>query len=505
MIASSLLKKPYFLTIASLILGFGQTLAFAPFHWFFLSWCIPALIFQISQYVQPKERVIIITAFGFSFGLSGLYWIYITLDTYAQMSQGLSLLGIGLIAFVFSLFFTLPLSIAYRLSNARKTQALVFFLLWWALEWLRSHALFGGFTWLILGYSQSLGPISYFAPFTGVYGLSLIVMIINFCLYYVIDDSKSRRFSTLLIACILALGMSLKQVHFTQAASPKIPVSLLQGNIPQSLKWDSHAVSKSLNRYQELNTQALKNSQIIIWPESAIPIFKRYAGDYLHRIDQEALSHKASVILGILTAKDKPTRFFNSAIALGLGHGQYDKHHLVPFGEYTPFSSLSLKIARALHIPMSELSAGNSDQKPLLLNNIPTAMFICYEVIFPNLVAHQGLDTQLMVTISDDTWYGHSIALNQHLQMAQLQAKTMQKYLLFDSNSGITAIITPNGEISKQLPIDTVGILNGHIQAIDGKTPFIWFNDHHLDWLIFILIIWFCVTQYRRKLRGEAE
>jgi len=154
---------------------------------------------------------------------------------------------------------------------------------------------------------------------------------------------------------------------------------------------------------------------------------------------------------------------------------------------------------------MSELSAGNSDQKPLLLNNIPTAMFICYEVIFPSLVAHQGLDTQLMVTISDDTWYGHSIALHQHLQMAQLQAKTMQKYLLFDSNSGITAIITPNGDISKQLPIDTVGILNGHIQAIDGKTPFIWFNDHHLDWLIFILIIWFCVTQYRRKLRGEAE
>ena len=273
-------------------------------------------------------------------------------------------------------------------------------------------------------------------------------------------------------------------------------MALLQGNIPQSIKWQPSALTRSIERYNHLNSRALKKAQLIIWPESALPLFRSNLINYLDQLHSQAINANAAMVIGIPTQNRE--KYFNSAITLGLAKGEYNKSHLVPFGEYIPLPWLTKPIASMLHIPMSSFSSGSKHQQNIYIHGMPVSVFICYEIAFPELVRQHSRHAMFLITINDDTWYGSSIALYQHLQMAAVQAKALGRYVLFCSNSGITAIINNKGEIIKQAPIDKIATVYGNIIPYTDETPYARIGNTWIIWICSIALMILLIIKIKR-------
>ena len=216
----------------------------------------------------------------------------------------------------------------------------------------------------------------------------------------------------------------------------------------------------------------------------------RNANGYVAQLAVAAKQHHSTIILGVPIEKNQ--KYYNGLIAIGEGHGEYAKQHLVPFGEYLPFEKYLRGIIGFFNLPMSDFSAA-AKQTYLNANGIRIAPFICYEIAYPALVLQAAANSQLLITLSDDSWFGRSIAMAQHLQIAQQRALETGRYLLFVSNSGITAIINPKGGVQASIPAFRVGVLDGKITAMQGITPIVWLGDRVIVIMLFLLLLlaWF--------------
>ena len=247
-------------------------------------------------------------------------------------------------------------------------------------------------------------------------------------------------------------------------------MSLIQGNFEQFLKWDSHLLQTILQTYLQLSMQH-RDSRIIVWPEAAIPFYPSQLPSYMDQIKTLASDSNTLFLLGAPTTSKNKKRFFNSLLMVGASSAQYDKHFLVPFGEYTPFESWLEPLFNSFSVPMSDFSKGAKQQGILHDQELKIAPFICYEIIYPNYVIKHSMDSQLLVVINDDGWFGRSIALAQHLQMAQMAALETNRFVLFCSNTGVTAIIDPLGKVIKSGPIDQRLVVTGSVTPQQGNTP----------------------------------
>jgi apolipoprotein N-acyltransferase len=247
---------------------------------------------------------------------------------------------------------------------------------------------------------------------------------------------------------------------------------MVQGNIKQEAKWQPEQIQESLWLYGRY-TQANWSSDLIIWPEAAITLPLSMAKEITEQLDVAAKQHHSTLITGIPVVE--PGAAYNAMIALGMGSGIYYKRHLVPFGEYIPLRPLFSIFAKAMQIPMSDSIPGSQDQQPIKANGIYVAPYICYEVAYPVEFLTFLPKSQILLTITDDSWFGHSIAAAQHLQMAQMRAIETGRYLLFSSNTGITAVIDSRGNIVKEIPTFKEMALTAEVYPMQGSTPWmIW-------------------------------
>ena len=461
--------------MAALISGLLLTLAFAPFGLFPLAVLAPALLLALCYTETNKRAFWRAYLFGLSFFGSGVYWVYISIHTYGSASY---LVSCGItVGFVF-LLALFPAMAFYFLNRAfpqwNTSKILCAFpAMWVTFEWIRSW-IFTGFPWLLVGYSQTNSPLKGYAPILGVYSVSYAVILTSaLCVFAVLHKHNPvfLRRSLIAISSIWLIGAGFCFIPWTHADDTPVKVSLVQGNIAQDMKWSPDQIQPTLDTYLDLTKPHL-DSQIIVWPEGAIPISAQTAAEFLDKIGDVVKQHHGSLITGIPVRSYDPDGYYNALITRGDGSGDYYKRVLVPFGEYIPMQAMLRNfLARYITIPMTDFLSG--PRKPTLLHagNTLISATICFEIAFPELALTKNKDVGLLLTVSDDAWFDHSIAQAQHLQTARMRAIEMRRPLLFVSNNGITAIVTPEGKIQASIPAYTADVLTAEVQPRTGLTP----------------------------------
>lgn len=484
-----------------LLAGALLTLSFSPFEIFPIAILAPAMLLATWLNVTAKRAFWRGLIFGIGFFATGVSWVFISIHDYGNAPAWLAAIITISFILILALF---PALNGYLLNrffkNSHPAKILCAFpAIWVLLEWIRSW-IFSGFPWLLLGDSQIDSPLNGYAPFLSVYGVSLTVVLSSALLLSAIASfirgrAKSGYFYLLGLAFIWVLGTLLSFISFTKPDGKPIQVSLIQGNVPQELKWVPEHVQPTLDLYQKLTAKHW-DSKIIIWPEAAIPLSLQEAEDYLSTITKEAIRHHSTVITGIFIKAPTTRNYYNSVITLGEGSGLYIKHLLVPFGEFTPMKRYLGKLLDFFAIPMSDVTSSNSNLAPININGIKIATFLCYEIAFPEEVLRQDGTMGLLLTATNDAWFGHSIAQAQHLEMARMRSLETGRPGLFVGNSGITAFITPTGKIQSAAPPYELAVLTDTIQPTQGKTPWQRFG---MDPILLILIIMVVGAKISRK------
>ncbi|MEW6515188.1 MAG: apolipoprotein N-acyltransferase [Pseudomonadota bacterium] len=448
-------------------LGGASILGFAPFEIFPLPFVTLALLFRLWQKASPRGAAWLGFCYGLGFFLAGVSWVYVSLHDVGGMAAPVAIAATVLFCAYLALFHALSGYAYCRLASAEFFKnALLFAGLWTLTEWLRGW-LFTGFPWLALGYSQTPpSPLAGYAAVLGSYGIGFLVVLMAALLAL----EPRRRATLLAIVAIITGGVLLRGMDWTQPAGKPVNVSLLQGNIPQSLKWVPERLPLSIDTYVDL---AQKNPAALnILPETSIPLFF----DELPRDVLKALTQHGDALLGI-AIRHREGGYVNGAIAVSKDavppaptFQTYAKQHLVPFGEYIPpgfdwFFNL-------VHIPMADFSAGPRVQPALEIAGQKIAPNICYEDLFGEEIIRALPQATLLVNLSNTAWFGDSLAQPQHLQIARLRAMETGRTMLRATNTGITAAIAPDGRVLAALPAFTAGALRVEAQGFAGQTPF---------------------------------
>ena len=454
------------------LLGALGALGFAPFGLFPLTLLMLAgLVDCWRQSATPRAAALSGFAFGLGFFLTGVSWVFVSMHDFGGMPAPLAAVATLLFCALLALF---PAAAGYLFLRLKSgvwwRDALLAAAAWTFSEWLRGWV-FTGFPWLAVGYAQTPpSPLAGFAPLLGVYGVSFLSMWLA-ALLALAWMKRHRLIPAAAIALVLlTLGFGLARVEWTQAAAREISVSLLQGNIEQSLKWKPELLQQSLAVYLKLARE--NPAQLIILPETALPTtFDQLPRDYLRQLTS-ATANGGDVLLGIVT-RDEHNRYYNSAVGINASTGdlqRYSKSHLVPFGEFTP-PTFAWTLA-LLAIPMSDFSRGQADQPPLMLAGEQVMPNICYEDVFGEEIIRALPQATLLINLSNTAWFGNSWAQPQHLQIAQMRALESGRVMLRATNTGMTAVVSPRGEIEQTLPPFTTGALKAKVRGHSGLTPY---------------------------------
>jgi apolipoprotein N-acyltransferase len=482
--------RPAELSLA-LLAGVVHVLAFAPFAVFPLAFVTLAGLYLLVGR-QPGWRAA--GALGFAFGLgcflAGVSWVYVSLSVFGGMAAWLAVLATLAFCATLALFPALALA-AFRflLGPGRRAPALAaagFAACWTVSEWLRG-TLFSGFPWLATGYSQAFAsPLAGLAPLAGVYALSFATAFVAACL----GDAWQRwrqgacpvtghprwahaAVPLVFAGLLLAAGGLLRQHEWTVPSGAPLPVALLQGNIAQDLKWRPERFQESLQVYAAL--VAAHPARLTVLPETALPAYwEALPPAFVGEIEAIARARGGDLLLGVVTGSAE--RYTNSVVSIGTAPMQrYDKVHLVPFGEFVPPGFAWLM--RHLSIPMSGFSPGGADQPPLAVGDARLAINICYEDVFGDELRAAARAATVLVNVSNTAWFGRSLAQAQHLQIAQLRARESGRPMLRATNTGMTAVIDPQGRVMAALPPFTRGALVAEVQGMTGDTPYLRFGD----------------------------
>lgn len=442
----------------------------------------PAAIISVFVLLLTLEKTLAIQAakVGWVFGLGffgvGASWVYVSINVYGNASGIFAALLTAIFVAALALLFALQCWV-YQRYFAGLQKALGFAACWVLFEWIRSWLL-TGFPWLYLGYAHINTLLANLAPVLGVLGISFAVTLVSGMLYEMfLIWRKEKRWMSKQLALyefkLILLGLSifflgsLSWVEEEQGLSANI--ALVQANIDQNLKFDPAFIGESLNLYSGLSAPLWEND-IVIWPETAIPLLYQRADAELAFFDRLARDNNSSLVTGILFRED--TQIYNSLTALGNGSGIYHKQKLVPFGEYVPFSGLMESVLQLFSLPMSSLAAGPKKQALLQASGFSMASYICYEVVYPDFVRKQAHMADFLVTISNDTWFGASFGPLQHLQMAAMRALENGRYMVRATSNGVTAFINEKGQIIEQTNQFEIATLANTVPVFRGRTPF---------------------------------
>ncbi|MCC5452500.1 apolipoprotein N-acyltransferase [Rheinheimera sp. UJ51] len=481
------------LPLVLLAAGALNTLAFTPYHLWWLPFFTLALLALAIRYSkQPRQAAIA----GFSYGIGwfgvGISWVHVSIDQFGGLpliaSLGLMALLVGYLA----LFPALAAWLTRRFANALPLP-LLFAASWIFAEWLRSVML-TGFPWLSIGYSQTDSLLRHWAPLIGEIGLSWLMVFVaaSGSLLYKSSLARWQQASFLSIAVMLVvISPLLAPLKGWQLSGQTVSVLLVQGNIKQDLRWAPEQEWPTMLKYLDLTRPHLSEHHIIIWPEAAIPQLEPLAIDFLENLDSSATYSDTAIISGIIDYRHKTGEAWNNLIVLGkqqpdaerghyfYGHAnRFSKHHLLPIGEFVPFEQLLRQLAPIFDLPMSSFSRGSYVQPNLIANGVHLLPAICFEIAFPAQIrANFTADTQVLLTVSNDAWFGDSIGPHQHLQIARMRALEFGRPVLRATNNGITASIAASGEIRERAPQFTEALVSDQLPLATGRTLYSTLGD----------------------------
>lgn len=448
--------------------------------------------------------------------LAGVSWVYVSLHVYGGMEMPVAAFATLLFAVILACYPAMA-SIAMRLvpGNTCLKFTLLFPALWAVSEWLRGWV-FTGFPWLAMGYSQvPSSPLAGFAPVLGVFGVSLVVAMLAGMLALAAEGLLQWRqhgkplsrgvypgFAAAI--AVVIVGAALKIPQWTQPVpGAATKVTLLQGNIPQEMKWDPARAIATLETYMRLMDSA--RGGLVLLPETALPMLDvDVPPEYLGKLAARAVQNGGDVLYGV-PEFDSSGRYYNSVKSAGSAPAQtYRKVHLVPFGDYFPLRPILGWVMALLHIPMSDFSRGPEVQKPLQVAGQRVAVNICYEDAFGEEIIRQLPEATLLANFTNDAWWGDTIASKQHLQIAQMRALETGRPMLRATNTGVTAIIGPDGHIVAAAPEFSTTSISGEVQGRQGRTPYILWGNAGFLLLSAIMIASVPLVSRRRAKRSAA-
>jgi apolipoprotein N-acyltransferase len=418
-------------------------------------------------------------AFGLGLFLGGVSWVYVSLHDFGAMPAVAAAFVTLLFCFYLALY-PAATGAAFRALGPRSTPVMLLALpaLWTLGEWVRGW-LMSGFPWLAIGYSQvPASPLAGYLPLAGIYAASLLTAG-SAALVAEISERASLRATVLLGALFAAVwigGYALKGIAWTQAEGNPVSVSLLQGNVSQDLKWREDRIRTTLDTYRDLVLAT--DARLVVLPETALPLFYNdVPTDYLASLADHARRHRGDILIG-MPERDKNGDYYNSVLSFGTSPTQaYRKSHLVPFGEFVPLKWLLGWVIEAVSIPLLDFSRGPETQAPLQVAGLRVAVNICYEDVFGAEIIRQLPQATVLVNASNVAWFGHSIAPSQHLQISQARAIETGRPMLRATNTGMTAIIDPHGNVQADAPQFETAIVRGEVRAYRGATPYVrWGN-----------------------------
>ena len=461
----------------ALIAGAALPLALAPFDLWPLSLVSVAVLFRVLDDARPARAAFLGWAFGVGKYGVGASWIYVSIHDYGPAPMWLA--GTLVAVFVMALaWFPAAFTFCYaRFIRGRNSwvNALGFSACWVALEWTLTWFL-TGFPWLYLGYAQLDNPLRHWAPVGGVLLVSFVAALS--ATIAVAGIARAATGMRLAIGVVVALvpwlaGIGLGYQHWVEPTAEG-RVALVQGNIAQNVKWRPETVAPILDRYRTLSAPYWQRD-LVIWPEAAVTLFEQDAASFIEEMARHAANGGAALVFGIpgyQRLPDGDIAFRNMAAVVGNGSGRYIKRQLVPFGEYVPLAGLLRGAIEFFDLPMSHAQSGPDEQALLRAGRFKLATAICYEIAYPEQVRRDAVDANVIVTISNDSWFGRSIGPHQHLQMARMRALENGRYLLRATNNGITAIVDSTGTIVARAPQFESTVLDGTFVGMSGTTPY---------------------------------
>ncbi len=494
--------------LVAAILGAANTLSFAPTpHGGWIELVIFTLFFAwLTRTSGWKGAALTGWAFGFGNFVTGVWWLYVSMHDFGGMAAPLAAAAVVLFSMYIAIYPALAGVLwSFCAGRARYEEngsvipaadeprfvptwhgAFAFASAWALGEWLRG-LVFTGFPWLSSGYAQVDGPLASYGAIAGVYGVGWVLALVAALLvqgFYTFrhGDTPLAKFAPFIVAIVLVVaGMLLSLVEWTLPANAPLTVRLLQGNVKQEMKFEQEGVNQSLQLYKKLITE--KPADLIVTPETAFPVLAvQVPQDLALALRNFSDTTNSSILFGAIGVTVSPegraTDYTNSLFGITPNQKdvyRYDKHHLVPFGEFVP-TGFHWFVA-LMGIPLGDLGRGPPVQKSFFVHNQPIAVDICYEDIFGEEIARtireQEAPAGILVNSTNLAWFGDTIALDQHLQMARMRSIETGRPMLRSTNTGTTAVIAANGAVVARLPVYTTGSLDATVQGTSGRTPYV--------------------------------
>lgn len=455
--------------LIQLLAGASLVFAYAPFgHWYLI---FPGLILS-SYYLNaltPKQSF----TQGFFFGLgyfgAGMSWVYISMYYFGGTGAVLAILfTFGFVALLAAFpAITYYLLARYFNNSSHGSYWLIAWPFSWLLmEWIRSW-IFTGLPWLNLGHSQLEGPLSLIMPILGADGATVWILLLVGLIQILLRSGRNfvAPFAIIFVMQMVLLD-TLRKVEWVKPTGEQVSVTILQPNVSQEHKWEAAYRVRAM-QYLYDNSEGIEDD-LIVWPEAAIPALPQRVMEYIESVDALANFQQQTILSGVPVQTNG--RYYNAVQLYGTSEGEYHKRQLVPFGEYVPFEEQLRGLIAFFDMPMSSFSKGDYNQPQLQVDNHQIAMAICYEIIFPRLVAQQVDGSDYLVTLSNDAWFGNSHGPKQHLEIAQIRALEFGIPIIRGTNDGISAFIDADGTLIKTLGKGIEGKLQHEVALYEGHT-----------------------------------
>lgn len=485
----------------AMLAGAGLPLAFAPFDAWWLAPALLALLFAGWLDQPARERAVRGFAFGFGAFAAGTYWLYISIHDVGGAPPVMAVLVMMALFLLMAAYQAAAgaASAVFPVPGAAQF-LLVFPAAWTVLEWVRG-ALFGGFPWLSTGYSQIDGPLAAWAPVGGVHLVSLLTAVAAGGLGCLVVGPARRRLAGVVVLLGLAAATTVPAGRtWAVPEGDALRVALVQGGIPQDRKWLREELEDTMRLFLELSVP-LESADLLVWPEAAIPALAHEVQDYLDSLGELSRARGQQLILGILTWDGRRDEYHNSLVALGAEPGVYHKRHLVPFGEYFPVPDFVRDFLRLLDLPYQDITPGRPGQAPLRARGVALAPSICYEDVFGEELRDFLPAAGLLVNVSNDGWFGDSIAPHQHLQMARFRALEAGRPMLRSTNTGVTAVIDSGGRVVARGRQFRPEVVEAEVRPMGGTTP--WIRYGHAPALLLSALMLVAAFLLGRSNRGR--
>jgi apolipoprotein N-acyltransferase len=524
----------------SFIAGLSLVFAYAPFSLWWLVYIVLPLWFLHLQQLQNKylllssqltateevelvnnnakkqRRLVTKHSFIFAFGwfASGISWVHVSIDQFGGLPLVISLLLMILLCSYLALFTILACYLSCFFSKKGLINLWALPCLWMFGEYLRANIL-TGFPWLSLGYSQIDGPLAALAPIIGEIGISLVVLIICVGLSKILINRQRIFALSSVISLTLAIVVA-NQASWVTLKNDDVNVALIQGNIEQDIKWQPEQEWPTMLKYLQLSRENF-DSDLIIWPESAIPALELLVSsqEFLQLVNQASLANDSAIITGIQNYHVDNKEYYNGLVVLGdtekpsenkpvnsyfyNSNNRYYKHHLLPIGEFVPFGDFLRPLAPLFNLSMSSFSRGDYIQPNLRANGLNVLPLICFEIAFADqLAANFSNQTNLLLTVSNDAWFGDSHGPHQHMEIARMRALEFGRPLLRATNNGVTAVTDHLGTIQLAAPQFEQHVLKTKVQLVSGLTPYYLYGEL-LRWLLPLLSLLLPFISYRLR------